>query len=221
MDSSIECAIQLNNESVVLLCAGEDEKAITTLTKSLALVRQQISGQAGCHWPTEKHPDYCMSTMPAIPARMPLAQLRDANYFIYNQCMTIPNSHQRSARNIPIYSACIVLNLALSYHRLTTRGYSWCAEKAEKMYGMAIRLLSGPLTASNETALSMRMVALNNLAQIHNDQCRFLETKNDIQELSAMINTVVSYGEFFTSCDLHSFVLNIMLWGPPRMAAAA
>eukprot|EP00934_Nitzschia_sp_Nitz4_P006968 Nitzschia sp. Nitz4//scaffold159_size51929//40936//41610//NITZ4_006885-RA/size51929-processed-gene-0.55-mRNA-1//-1//CDS//3329537592//6958//frame0 len=220
--SSLGYAIELNNESVSLLYAGQDEQAVTKLSKALSMVRQQISvNPSKGSWQPMPDPTACKGARVAMPSRVPLAQLRDANYFLYNQCITIPTTLQRNPKDIPLFCACIVLNLALTYHRLAQRGYYSCMEKAEKMYTMAIRLLGGPQFSSNVTALSIRLIAFNNLAQVHQELRRFDETRADIQEMSSMLNEAMSNGAFFTNCDLRSFVLNVMLYGPPKAAAAA
>jgi hypothetical protein len=231
-DSSIELAIRLNNESASLLCSGEDAKAVARLSKSLTSMRRMIGarrsrGGRQCVLDgssTEASSTTCgtSSERPALPSSLQIAALRDSDYFIYNRCMEVPSFHQRSLKHLSLYSACIVLNLALAHHRLGIKGHRCSLNKAEKMYYVALKLLSGPsLPSKDETVLSMRIFAVNNLVQVHQERCQYDKAKAAVRHLSVLLDRVLSTGTFFHKEELRRFVLNASLWEPPQMAASA
>jgi hypothetical protein len=217
MDPSIDYAIQLNNEGVTLLSAGEDQKAVLNFIRSLAMVRKEIFNETPSD---ESSTSPFKSLRSAMPSQAPLSNLKDSSYFIYNRTMTITPGYPKTPAAIPIYSACIILNLALAYHCLGKQGYRGCIQKAEIMYEMVTKMLAGP-PRDNETSVSIRMVAINNLCQIHQEQNRYSETTEEIESLSVLINQAVSSRGFFNDSDLHLLILNVMLWSPPELAPAA
>lgn len=225
MDSSMEAAVDLNNESAALLCSGEDGKAVARLSRSLTSMRQLIArhSRTGRQCPTPGDASARGSDLiPVIPSSLQVPALRDSDYFIYSRCMEVPSFHQRSHKHVSLYSACIVLNLALAYHRLGIKGHRCSLSKAERMYYMALQLLSGPSASSNsETALSMRVFAVNNLVQVHQEQCQYNKAQAGVKHLSALLNEAMSSGTFFHKDELRKFVLNASLWEPPQMAASA
>jgi hypothetical protein len=72
--------------------------------------------------------------------------------------------------------------------------------------------------------LSMRLVALNNLAAIQEDSSSRSEDASAqiAKQLQAALIQASTDGTFFSEVDMQRFALNVMLWGAsPRNAAAA
>jgi hypothetical protein len=145
MASWMERAVELNNEGVSSLCSGHHEKGIARLSRSLSLLRQLIvMRQADCEASrSEGHSssnNENIETMTVIPNHLPLEDLRDPNYFVYNRCMVIPRCKEARSPHVPLYSACILLNLAMGYHqsrRKGRRGFSLLL-KSKKMTQMTV-----------------------------------------------------------------------------------
>jgi hypothetical protein len=229
MHSSLEHAIQLNNEGVALLVAGgQDQKAVSSLTRSLTLVIMQ-QDYSNPNLSSRKSPccDYdFIYTSCVFPTQTSLCHLQDSVYFIYNRAVTISSCYPKGPETIPIYSASIILNLALAYHRRGKQaaGNLNCMNKAEKMYKMVLKALPGTSMVDNTTAAAIRLIAINNLAQLYHYDNRYCEARETIECLSTLIRQVGGNRDFFNEKDLHFFTLNVMgliLWIPPPVAAAA
>jgi hypothetical protein len=228
MDSSMESTIRLNNESSSLLCSGEDAKAVERLSRSLTSMRRMVAMKCRIDSSGASTSSSCNTTSsedrPALPSSLQVAALRDSDYFIYSRCMEVPSFHHRNSKHLPIYSACIVLNLALAHHGLGIKGRRSSLSKAERMYYMALQLISaGPyIPPKDETVLSMRIFAVNNLVQVHQEQCQYKKAKAAVKHLSNLLNGVSLFGgTFFHKEELRKFVVNASLWEPPKIAASA
>ncbi len=224
---SLEHAVKMNNESALLLCSGEEGgKAVLKLSQSLCLIRKLLAIQGRN---IDQQEDDAIGGVeltsvqkPALPTDLSMNGLQDSNYFIYNHTMSVPAGHPRNPSHLPLYSACIVLNLAMAYHCLGTKGNQAAYKKAENLYSMSLQLLSLSHPDSIcDTVLSMKILAVNNLAHVHDEKGHYEKSRYAIRQLSFLLQAVDSTGTFFSARDLHKFVLNVMLWGAPKMAAAA
>ena len=197
---SIESASDLNNESLKLLSqAGEDHqldtRAITMLSQALATMRNvatQVSTSGGLDVPApaiHAHPQHVATknaaSLPPIlrtSSDCVLKELFSPDAFIFNRCISIDlEASQENAQKVPLFSACIITNLALALHRrsmndaISTIQSKNCLRKAQKMYHMALQLLQGPLLRNGgiifsrqqeEATMSLKLIAWNNLAVI-------------------------------------------------------
>lgn len=196
LSTSIESASDLNNESLKLLSqAGEDDqldtRAITMLSQALATMRNvatQGSTSGGLDVANHAHPQHVATknaaSLPPIlrtSSDCVLKELSSPDAFIFNRCISIDlEASQENAQNVPLFSACIITNLALALHRrsmndaISTSQSKNCLRKAQKMYHMALQLLQGPLLRNGiisshqqqEATLSLKLIAWNNLAVI-------------------------------------------------------
>jgi hypothetical protein len=230
MHSSLEHAIQLNNEGVALLVAGgQDQKAVSSLTRSLTLVMQQVCSNPNLSSRNSPCCDYeYMHTSCVFPSQTGLFHhlQEDSVGFIYNRPLTISSCYPKGPETIPICSASIILNLALAYHRRGKQaaGNLILMNSAEKMYKMVLKLLPGPSMVDNITASSIRLIAINNLARLYHYHDRYCEARETVECLSTLIRHAGGNRDLFNEQDLHFFICNVMvllLWTPPPVAAAA
>lgn len=289
MASLLNQVVQLNNEGIALVSAGQDREGVRMLTTSLSLV-QQLSAEWHTHFPasssstttaaaaasssvssststvvaeqdtataatttgdstasntdavrvdggdlhvpqdnnvdqtSEEEDEEEPSKLAALPYPTSLAQLQDPNYFIYTKVLQIIPSSIPDPNNLPIFSACIIFNLALAYHRRgTTAGHVSCMNKAENLYNMITRLLQ--TTMENDIAVFLGMIAVNNLSHIHYEQGRYEESKEGLGWLSSLIRQVGQapngLSTMLENSDLTMLLLNVLLINPPNVAAAA
>jgi hypothetical protein len=142
---------------------------------------------------------------------------------------------------LPLYSACIVLNLALVHHQLGVQSVSQEGRfnlfKAEKMYHMVLQLLQSPCLSNasfwsgRQAVVSMRLIALNNLAALHEAVWSISSTRSGnsedtcaalVKQLHAalMQARIDGDGSFLSDLDLQWFALNVELWGSRRIITA-
>ena len=209
----IEEIIKLNNQGVALLGSGADQQAVSVLTTSLVTLQRLI----GIYRPDETSPDDNLSV--ATPACSPLKNLRGSSYFIYNRPLSL-EAKAKTNSDLQLYSACTILNLAMTYHRqskITCNNI--CMRKAEAMYEMIITLLN---TRFDDTSLFLRMIAVNNLSEILYEQGKYDQYREELQWLSSAIRQGGSKLKFFQQDDLNLLLLNVLvLLTPPQAASAA
>lgn len=213
---SIQHIVQMNNEGVSLLGSGHDQQAVSVFTNSL-LALQQLMGQYPEASPAK---DFEVATNCATPTAFPtknaLRHLEGSSYFIYNRPLSIALS---SSSDIQLYSACTILNLAMAYHRQGKKTcHQSCLKKAESMYEMIITLLR---SRADDTSMSVRIIAVNNLAEIHYENGKFEETREQLQWLSAVIHQGGTKLDFFNQGDLNLLLLNVLILLTPAQAAGA
>lgn len=214
MIQSIQQIIQMNNQGVSLLGNGDDQKAVSVFTTSL-LALQSLLGTEDRNCPLKGSAEVDITT--ALPAKESLRHLEGKSYYIYNRPLAIKPGN---TSDIQLYSACTILNLAMAYHRQAKKTCNTlCTRKAESMYEMIITLLQ---SRTDATAMSIRIIAVNNISEIHYESGRFDQAREELQWLSSAIHQGGTNIEFFAQRDLDLLLLNILvLLTPPHAAAAA
>ena len=244
--SSIEQVIQLNNNAVSLLTVGQDRGALTSLSQALVMVQSMstspyttatktmaTSATATSIAASTSAPKISTSSRlsNAGPLQAPLsacvvssqhrlANLQDSSYFLYNHPVSIVEASSQQIEDrqslLPVYSACVILNLALAYHRQgQTRKV--CIVKAEKLYEMIIMLLRED---QDETSVFLRLVAVNNVSYIHYQTGNFEQTKQELEYLAILIQQL-SNSTTVSASDLDLLLLNVLLMTHPNVAPAA
>lgn len=214
MIESIQQIIHMNNHGVSLLSSDDDQKAVSAFTTSLlALQRLLGTGDPSCPLKGSALVD-CAT---ALPAKEALRHLKGKSYYIYNRPLSISLGN---SSDIQLYSACTILNLAMAYHRQAKKTCNnLCTRKAESMYEMIITLLQ---SRTDATSMSVRIIAVNNISEIHYESGRFSQAREELQWLASAIHQGGSNIDFFEQTDLDLLLLNILvLLTPPHAAAAA
>ena len=229
-------AIRLNNEGVALLVAGDDQAAAVALSHALSFVKGLLSSLTqpcdlrGPLLAPESSDvnklSSCSSAMEVcgnelrIHSMKPLPYLQDIDFFIHNHTMSISPDSPRTNEMLPIYSACVILNLALAYHRRGKQAHIIpCILKAEKMYATIEKLLSG--INNNATAKILRIAATNNLSQIRYQRGEYERARDDVELLAYLVRDVASVRALLGDDELNGLLCNVFLFTPPDFAAAA
>jgi hypothetical protein len=175
MESRLDTALRLNNEGVSLLLQKKDAAAVHYLTEALTMVKQALGQQPGLDESSESL---------VLPSEE--LQVHDSIYtipdftsndcFIYNGAIVFPSSSTTPIRSeeqdVNVYSACIILNIAMIYHRqglLCGNKRRVCLDKADLMYDMVSRLVMGD-DGGGGTALLVQLASLNNRSLIRLEQ---------------------------------------------------
>lgn len=231
--NSFNDAISLNNEGVSYLCSGQDKLAAECLVQALSIAKTRLS-RYGDNSRDKMTPGW--NQMSPSTARQygmlhtvsRLPNLLSDGYFIYNQAISFPPSApQDDVHALKLYSACMILNLGLAYHRRAKMGFSRdvTLKKAEIMYEMAAQVVErDPSTMNIDccTKAFVFTVAVNNLSQIHFEQGKFEKAKEGVAQLSSIITRNARVNQvLFREDELKSLLLNVMLHGNLQLAPAA
>jgi hypothetical protein len=215
-------ALLLNNEGVERMAENRDQEAVELLTKSLTLVKQILAASEAAAASESQSSSSSPKAMLHQQISLSLAGLHDQHCFIYSHPVAFALDEEGGAvpdQDTHIYSAVIILNLALIYHR---KGLSLssaaCLLKAERMYDMCLSLLSGSCPAGT-TALLVKFAALNNLSQLKHMRGEYQSSLQGFQYLGSLL------GMSSTSvCDdtiYQGMLLNVLCTTVPQAAGAA
>ena len=219
-------ALQLNNEGVRLLLAGNDVDGMTYLTDALTRVKTLLSSGQGADSMAYRHG--VSITPPNVQfmhgATYKLAGLQDDCCFIYGNALifNLDNKTLPSSDHVHIYTSVIILNVTLAYHRRGLSANAACLFKAEKMYEMVGKLLSTS-TAAQGTELLVKTAAINNLSQLRYDHGDYAFAREGFQYLASLISYAGEGLQAFNGEEdvYRGMVLNALLVTPPETAPAA
>ena len=187
----------------------------------------------------QEQPSFC------VRSNAPLSSLDDQEFFVFNEAVELSRTNSEPSRDIlPIYSACVIFNLALVYHRRAHSGGSshhknanLCRQKASKMYSMIVRLLHGWQCQSqinrdlrsHTSCVLLQVAALNNLSHLqrHQDTTASSSPTSSLHTLGRLLqrysNNVAT--SIFTKEERNAMLLNVItvtaLAGTINLAAAA
>mmetsp|Transcript_7301 Transcript_7301/g.9939 ORF Transcript_7301/g.9939 Transcript_7301/m.9939 type:complete len:287 (-) Transcript_7301:249-1109(-) len=120
----------------------------------------------------------------------------------------------------------ILYNMALSHHIQGTNSGKQCSlDKALKLYDLTNQVIQGLSTSfkddcrKEKSVVLTRMAVMNNSAVIHSMFARHSMTNALFQKLFEAINDAPR--DILVSGDIDYFVVNVMLYGCPCIAAAA
>jgi hypothetical protein len=220
---SLKHALRLNNEGVRLLLANKDHESVSCFTQSLNLVKHALSTTNSDQQQQPPSASIIHGSTYSIP------NLYDTSCFIFGDAITFAEDNndllQRSGeQDMHVYSAVIILNIAMAYHRQALlTGSAPCRFKAEKMYDMVTTLVANS-EDNHGTSLLVKIAAINNLSQLRFDEGDYEASREGFEYLGALIN----YAEAHLSSSLTSqedtfqgMVLNVLLVMAPETAAAA
>ena len=220
----LDSALNLNNQGVELLLQNQDTEAVTCFTRALGMVKHVLlqpsddddsdcDSMASDANNVDRYSDILHADIYAVPAFQKSAMNAGLG-FVYNGAITLSSAsatrtnqaqHNElegciSEAHMNVYSAAIIYNIALVYHRQGVRYCkNICLEKAEKMYDMLLKLVgySGDITSLDEsmlpqdgTALLLRIAAINNCSLIRLDKGDYEFPRHGFHHLSRVLTTL-------------------------------
>jgi hypothetical protein len=226
MNNLIQEAQRLNNKGVVLLLLdNREQQAVTCLKQSLSMVKHLLAMASDDDSRTSSSPSNMALNIQILAHSLP--SLQDSNSFIY--CSLLAFSPADASETLPtedtiqVYSAVIILNIALAYHRKGLSGNEASLTMAEKMYGMVTKLLSG--CENNEgVALVAKLAAMNNLSVLQHSQGDYNSSQQGFQYLTYLIDLAGENLEGSPLCSAQMYegmLLNVLCVAPPDAAPAA
>jgi hypothetical protein len=227
MKSLIQEAQRLNNEGVrLLLLENREQQAVTYLTQSLNMVKHLLAIVSDDNSRSSSNPSNVAINSELLAHSLP--NLQDSESFIC--CSLLAFSVAEASEALPsedtiqVYSAVIILNIALAYHRKGVSGSEASVARAKKLYGMVTKILSG-CDNNKGVALVAKLAAVNNLSLLQHSQGEYNSSQQGFQYLRDLID--VASEDLEGSPLLHStkmyegMLLNILCVGPSDAAPAA
>jgi hypothetical protein len=220
--NTIKQACTSNNQGVDLLVAGDFVSAMRSFQSALSLLREASS--------EEEEGTYCIgmsasseeSPLPVCQSALAIPGLQGTQCYVYDHGIIITNTtNGDSDKMISLYSAIVLFNLALASHSEGRLGSDKSLKKAAVFYGMTLKLLASSPMPDDISATILILLAFNNKAQIHHDQCQYRESSECLTEISKIMGSVYTLQSALNPKDYEGILLNVMLLNTPTAAQAA
>jgi hypothetical protein len=132
------------------------------------------------------------------------------------------NANEESEQMISIYIAVVLLNLALASHcEGTALGRDKLLKKASVLYSLVVQLLARCTLPVDASITILTLLALNNKAQIHYDQCEYVQSVDCMQTISTIMGGCRGLHSALNQEDVNGLRFNIMVLTMPSAAQAA
>jgi hypothetical protein len=235
-------AARLNNEGVTALLEGKDEAAVASLIRSIEMMKQELlsnydrrttinsanPASSANNGDFSKGDGYCdhrsSRNTDTPPVHLPGFQAEgDASSVLFTRAVVIPEVRRNGneEQDIHIYTAAVIFNMALVYHRQGKRSDTTvCMKKAEKLYSMLLQILNNDMS-TKRVALTTRLAAINNLSQVRFERGEYeLARTEGLRYLSAFMHDCGNQ-PMLEEPEIQSLILNILLLDAPKIAPAA
>jgi hypothetical protein len=214
----LQITCQLNNDGVALLLSGNLKGALQTLQSALSFMKQ-LANAEDVH---DVSPHQQMQVrVPFKESPKDICDSANQYCFVYNRPLFLETVANRAELEtlLPIYSSVVIFNLAMAYHQ------SACYERksmkrASMLYKMCAQLLQTSTLQSLATT-TLLLLALNNRAQIHYDECDYVQSRNCFDMLSQILSKNQDVTMILSETVVQGMILNTMLLEPPMAAQAA
>jgi hypothetical protein len=221
--NSIKYACSLNNQGVDLLVAGDSVSALEFLQSARKLLKEALFEleTTSCSGMTLSNGE---ETLPFFESPAALPGLEDTEFYIYDHGirMITNTTNGESEEMLSLYSAIVLFNLALAFHHDGSLGREQSLKTAALVYGMTVQLLARSNMPDDISATILTLLALNNKAQIHYDQCEYIQSIDCMLIVSEIIlDSADGLRSALNPKDVEGLMLNIILMNAPTAAPAA
>jgi hypothetical protein len=163
-------------------------------------------------------------SLPFCESTSTVSGLQGLHGYVYDHgIMILGNvSNEATEATISLYIAIVLFNLALASHcQGTALGRAKLLKKASVLYSLVAQLLNRCVMPEDTSTTILTLLALNNKAQIHCDQCQYAESVSCIKSVSLIINSDRGLHSALNHEALEGLLLNVMLLRTPSGAQAA
>ena len=219
--NTINQACTSNNHGVDLLVAGEFFQALRSFQSALNVLKEATNEVEGTSCPGVSASSE-ESILSLYQSTLTIPGLQDMHCYVYDHGIMITYAtNGDSDEMLSLNSAIVLFNMALASHCRGRLGSEKCLKKATLLYGMALQILTSSPMPSDIAASILILLALNNKAQIHHDQCQYTESSACLTQISAIIGNVYALHSASYQKDFEGILLNVMLLSAPMAAQAA
>jgi hypothetical protein len=222
--NSIEYACGLNNQGVDLLISGDSSSAMKSFQSALNVLKEATINTVettSCSGMTLLNEE---ATLPFCESPTAVPGLEGMEiYFFDHGIMITDTTNGESKEMLCLYSAIVLFNFSLTHHREGRLGREKSLKKAALLYSMAVLLLNGATTmvSGDLSASVLTLFALNNKAQIHINQCEYIQSVYCMEAISKIMGSNQGLHSALSRKNVEGLLLNVMLLNVPTVAQAA
>jgi hypothetical protein len=209
-------AARLNNHGVTALLEGDDKAAVAALTQSIKMMKQDMSKPSNSDMKKSiTLSDDCEHSTVELPGFQGAQEA-----FIFTEAITIPENGDQSELDTQIYSAVVIFNLALTFHREGKNGKIKSMVKAQKLYTMVLKILNNQ--CMNRVAVIAKLASINNLSQIRFDCGKYELAREGLDHVSAFLRASGNTNNtMLEEPEIQGLLINVLLLKAPVIAPAA
>jgi hypothetical protein len=164
------------------------------------------------------------ASAPFYESASTVSGLQDLHCYVYDHGIMISdNVNGNTNETMSLFIAIVLFNLALASHSEgTVLGREKSLMKASTLYNLVVELLTRctmPEVATFTTILTL--LASNNKAQIHYNQCEYVQAVDCMKEILKIIGSVDGLHSVLNGTDFDGLLLNVMVLTTPTAAQAA
>jgi hypothetical protein len=222
-------AIAMNKEGVQLLNLGDTSGAIVVFQHAVAVMRNLAAAHA--ENPCELFDYFASEEMrTSFPRRdqrpQDLVGLQSDVCYIYNRPLVIPTNVQFKNQEdldsfVLISSTFVIFNFALACHQYgKIHGDENSLKRASCLYNLTIKSLANG-DGCDEAQFALQCLALNNLAQLHYDQCDFHKSQSCLEIMYDMVIRTNCLDAYLSDEETEELMLNMVHMQAPVAACAA
>ena len=212
-------AIDHNNEGIIFLEKGQNDKALLEFKKAAQLmysITQELKNNRKTGSETQQQPK---SLTLCTSSKNPIAT---ENSFIRSTPILMAGSQEPTdSCQCTIESATVLLNMALTYHidSLTPNCMKGATQSAIALYDMSYSL--GLQVNEDTRSHHIILTALNNLGQLYYELGDYNKSRLYLEDLSTYVMFLGPGEEENAVRDRHEFLLNAMVLRNPNTSAGA
>jgi hypothetical protein len=220
--TSVKHACTVNNHGVNLLVSGEFSRAMKTFQSALSLLKAVHEAETtSC---TEVNVSSDNVSLPFRESASTVAGLQGLHCYVYDHGLMISDNinGDTTEGTVSLYIAMVLFNSALASHSEgTALGREKSLMKASALYSLVAQLLTRCTMLEDTSTTILILLALNNKAQIHYDQCDYVHSIDCMLQISKIMGSVRSVYSALNHNNVEGLLLNVILMITPTAAQAA
>lgn len=219
-------AIMINNEGVRLLSYGNISCALHSFQNAVTMMKEVAVAQAEKPRAIPPNDSSCSRFEPAPERPGNLVGLQNEACYIYDRPLLIPTDFNIATLEeqdsfMLMSSTFVIFNFALACHQFgKISGNEVHLLRAGQLYELTLKILS---SAERDHAMHsvLQCLALNNLAQLHYDQCDYQKSQSYMESMFDLVMTTDCLDTHLSEKEVEELMLNLVHMQPPTVAPAA
>jgi hypothetical protein len=217
--NSIQYAYRLNNKGVNIFVSGNLSKAkISVRTRALRILKEAtkevgLTSCIGMHFSSKE------AELPFYESTLALPGLQDTHFYIYDHGIMLTGI--ANGENKEMLPLCSLSTALASHNKARLLGNEKAVEKASLFYSVTVNILSASTMPDSMSTTLLTLLALNNICQIHNDQCEYIQSVDCLKAISKIMGSVDSLYSVLNDEGIKGLLLNTVLLNVPTADAQA
>lgn len=217
---SIKRACSLNSQGVDLLVSGDSSGAMSFFKMAMDILKEAVNEAEATSFDGLHINSY--EELAIYESLLTVPGLQGVPCYVYSHGIMIAQTiEEESGEMLSLYSAIVLFNMALTCHHEGRLGRETSLKRASLFYRMSLQILNRNVVPGDISATILTLLALNNKAQIHYDQCEYNQCADCLKVLPSILGSVQAIHSNLSQDDIKGLLLNVMLLNTPTAAQAA